>query len=121
MAMASSLMTRAKNELSRMNDRAKRVRAKAKEEQGKMTAGASVLAGAALAAIVDEKFAGNTDQAEMFGMPTTALLGGGAVITAALVKGVPFRNEIAAAGLGMASTALYQLIRENVEFEQSEA
>lgn len=114
--MATSIVTRAKKELIRQRDRAKALKEKHKAEAAAVQQGASVLVGAALAALVDEKFAAAGSVAEVHGVPTNALVGLGAVGAAALVKGMPFRAELAAAGLGAGSTALYQLIRENVDF-----
>lgn len=116
--MAASLVTRAKNELVSLRDRAKRADIRRKEESAEVTRSVSVLAGAALAALVDEKFASEGEDTATVGkIPTNALIGLGAVGAAAMVKTLPYRREIASAGLGMASIAVYQLVRDNVEFE----
>ena len=115
--MASSILVRAKKELQRQYQKGKALKEKHKREAAAVQQGAAVLAGSAVAALVDEKFATDGAVAEVRGVPTNALAGGAAVLGAALVKGMPFRPELAAFGLGMASTALYQLVRENVQFE----
>ena len=115
--MASSLVSKARKEIISLRDRGKRLAQRRKEEAQEVTRGASVLAGAALAALIDEKFGEEGEVAEIGNIPTVAIVGGGAVVGAALVKGMPFRKELASAGLGMASTSLYQLIRDNVDFE----
>jgi hypothetical protein len=112
----ASAITRAKNELVKLTSKAKQLRERHKQEAEALQQGAAVLAGAAVAALVDEKFAGD-GVAEVKGIPTNALLGGAMVGGAALVKGMPFRAELAAAGLGVASTAVYNLIRKNVQFD----
>ena len=115
--MAISIVTRAKKELIRQRDRAKALKERHRAEAAAVQQGASVLVGAALAALVDEKFAAQGSVvAEVHGVPTNALVGLGAVGAAALVKGMPFRAELAAAGLGAGSTALYQFLRDNVDF-----
>lgn len=117
MASSSSAITKAKNELVRLNNARKSIEAKRKAESKAVTQGAAVLAGAAAAALLDEKFAGNAGIAEVKGVPTNALVGAAAVAGSALVKSLPFRGEIAGAGLGLASAALYNLVRDHVDFE----
>lgn len=119
--MASALVTKARKELQRGVARAKAVRLKNKEETAQLMSGAATLAGAVAAALVDEKFpAEGEDGAELFGMPANAVVGGSVALGATLVKGVPYRREATAFGLGMASTALYQLVREKVDFDGAE-
>jgi hypothetical protein len=115
--MASSLIARAKQELVKQRDKAKALRDRHKAETDAALSGASVLVGAAAAGLLDQKFGEGGAPAEVRGIPTSALVGGAAVGAAALVKGMPFRAPLAAVGLGMASTALYNLVRENVQFD----
>lgn len=115
--MASSAITKAKQELIRLNDKRKAMESRRKQESKTVTQGASVLVGAAAAALVDEKFGDGGAPAEVKGIPTNAIVGGALVAGSALVKSLPFRGELAGAGLGMASAALYNLVRENVNFD----
>lgn len=115
-SMASAI-TRARKELQKLNNRRRNDAAKRREERAQTTQAVGVLAGAAAAALVDEKFGEGGDVAEVFNVPTNAVVGAGAVVAAATVRALPFRREIGAVGLGMASTSLYQLIRENVDFD----
>lgn len=114
----ASAITKAKNELVRLNNARKSMEAKRKAESKMVTQGAAVLAGAAGAALIDQKFAEEEGGvAELKGIPTNAIAGAAMVAGSALVKSLPFRGEIAGAGLGMASAALYNLVREHVDFE----
>lgn len=115
--MAVSIITRAKAELERQRDRAKALKKEHQEEVSAMTQGAAVLTGAALAALVDKKFGEGGAPAEVGSVPYSAIGGGVAVVGAVLAKGMPFRRELAAAGLGSAATALYRLVYDNVEFD----
>lgn len=118
--MSASAITKAKQELIRLNNRAKEVRKKQKEEARQLTNGFSVLGGAAAAAIIDEKFGGNEGTAKIEkigGVPTNAVIGGAAVATAVFAKKMPMREELAFGGLGMAAVSVYQLVREHVDFE----
>lgn len=118
--MASPLVSKAKNELVKMNERMRRARQAKKEEAQEVTRAVSVLAGAAAAALVDERFGVDGEVAEIANVPTNAIIGGGAVVSAALIRGMPMRKELASAGLGMASASLYQLIRDRVDFSPQE-
>lgn len=115
--MASSLVSKARKEIISLRDRSKRLAQRRKEEAQEVTRGAATLAGAALAALIDEKMGEGGEVAEIGNIPTNAIVGGATVAAAALVKGMPFRKELASAGLGMASVSVYQLVRDNVDFE----
>ena len=116
--MATSAVTKAKNELVRMNERIRRSKLAEKAQQANLVQSAAVLAGAGAAALIDEKFGEEGEEATLFGgrVPTNLVVGGGTVAAAAMFK-IPMRKEVAALGLGVTSAAVYQMVRDNVDFD----
>lgn len=117
--MASSALTKARNELVRLNDKRKRLARDKKDELETMYAGASTLAGGAAAGLVDNKFGEGGAVATVLDgkVPVNAAVATGAMLAAAFGKGLPGRRYIGAFGTGVGAAALYQYVRENVDFE----
>lgn len=111
-------MRRAGKELQQANNKLKRIREERKSEEAAMMQGGAALLGAGAAALIDEKFGEGGAPAEKFGVPVNAGVAG-AGLAAALLGGnsIPARREVAAFSLGMGCAALYQLVRDNVDFE----
>lgn len=109
-------MLTAARQLERQNKQIKTQRERAKRAGEDFVAGGGVLAGGPIAALIDEYGAGNEDQAEWKGIPVNAALAATAVLTGALVRGLPLRRGVVGVGLGIGACALYNLTRENVDF-----
>ena len=117
--MSSTLLAKAAKTLRRKNEREKTQRVEKKHGELMLIGHGSTVLGGGVAALVDEKWGGNTEVAETKGVPTNALLGAAAIVGGAVTGG---RTGAALVGVGTGCVAavVYQLVREKVEFDESE-
>jgi hypothetical protein len=115
--MASpTLYRRAAERLEQTNRALRNMRERNKTEMAQVRSGVGVLAGAAAAALIDEKW-GEGQTAKVAGVPVAAGVGA-LLVGSAVAFDLPYRQELGAGGLGMLSVSLYQYIRDSIEFEE---
>jgi hypothetical protein len=117
--MAANLLSKAAQTIRRKNETEKRRKVERKHGELMLIGHGSAVAGGGVAALVDEKWGGNSDTAEFKGIPTNALLGGAAVIGGVMTGGRSGAAMIGA-GTGTLATVVYNLVREKVDFDESE-
>ena len=117
--MAANLLSKAAQTIRRKNETEKRKRVEKKHGELMLIGHGSALAGGGVAALVDEKWGGNSDTAEFKGIPTNALIGGASIV-GGVVTGGKTGAAMIGAGTGALATVLYNLVREKVDFEEPE-
>lgn len=117
--MAANLLVQAADTLRRKNESEKRKRIEKRHGEMMLIGHGSSAIGGGIAAVVDEKWGGNSEMAEIRGIPTNALLGGAAIV-GGVVAGGRTGAGLVGGGTGALVTVLYNLLREKIEFEEEE-
>jgi hypothetical protein len=113
--MSSSHLAKLTQALKAKVDAGKRIRERHKEEEVILFTGIGQVGGAVGAGLLDAKFGKDGKPHEVFGVPTNAVVGLAVAIPALLIKKLPMRAPVAAAGLSQAACAGYRYIVDNVK------
>jgi hypothetical protein len=113
--MSSSHLAKLTQALKAKVDAGKRIREAHKAEEAILMTGLGQVGGAVGAGFLDAKFGKDGKPHEIAGLPTNAVVGLAMAVPALLIKKLPFRAPVAAAGLSQASAAAYRYIIDNVK------
>lgn len=113
--MASAIMREAAEELERKTNQIKRQRERAKAEEEEVMGGLAQLGVGFGAGFVDTRWGTPQEPANVKGIPTVALIGGG-MLAASLFKGVPGRKYFGRAGFTLGAIAEYRYMLDHQSF-----